>query len=1485
MKKWRIGKAKKKNDAQSSDLGNKKGLHGIRESTNKFAIIFVHGLGGHPFQTWTKKNCDPLPLLMKKDDSFNEYDIYSFSYKTNFLLKGHHIKDISDLLFTEIKARVHHKEIYFVTHSMGGVIVQSMLVEQVERGNYDFLNLNRGIIYLAVPFGGSNIASVASKAYALVPPLIGDQLISVQVRSLKVYSRELHELSVKWLRYVSSLNHIRQKIIYGKSDWAVGVASSHAPYISDVDSVEEDHRSICKVDYNSTVYRLLTQFFAASKQYSSPKAQKEIDTPGQKYIESIEQIILPLVYAQLDDYIPRRVINLEKSNSASWLIAPEELHGILEVIKENKLITLLGGAGTGKSTELKFLASMLSNNPCGYYPVLINLNKYTPRSLTELLNEFWSDWRNVSDDQLLLILDGLDEIESKYKKDAIRFIELFIDQHPMINILISCRKNFYQSESGDFSGTLQGFKSYVLYDLDQNDIDLYIETKLGAKLIDFKDVIHENRLQELICIPFYLIRMVKMYIKDGVLPRNKSQLYEELLSQGINNDVEHFRNTFELHEERKTLIEALESLALGMEDLGRNYISEEELCLLVNNKDIREILSHCSVWKKQVDNNGVKWQFEHNNFQEYLAARILARQDLGTIKTFLAFPPEFKKVIPSWVNTLSFLVNIIDFCDERFTQLLEWLQYNDPEMIVYFETEHVEEALRIQLFKHVFNIYKEKQIWINRDKFDLSSLARFGQSIATIDFLINEIKTDQNYTTRVNALKLIIFMKVSLPKRSEVCSILLEILMDENQQVLIRSTALATLTYLHFQADQVIEAVVNSIRHSTDDSLRTNLYTFLVNSNAVDRYVNVFLEGIKYVGINISDSESRLINEKIELEAGLEKVSSNEGIQKIVQFFNENLEKQDHHFWNDLVEAIANNAAKAFEFDSNIYLACFELYKNLNKYYWQNEAAKFVVFFDKTKTRQKAIDSLLFEKIEDRYNWDALGLLIKEEHIESIIDTYLKGELTDENMWSLQWAISWEIKDFFNKRINEVSENKFLLQDSRDYEKERKLRSIQDLNLLFSKEAFVEQIRLLYVEKQAMTKDELIKVKIQLQKKGLSYSEIVVRFLYQLAGSVSLGLDRVLHIVGTMDWDSYWINEVHKIMSSSKEIEISEKQRELIKSWCERNVENADFKSALTKNPNGSTSGNTTCINLWFFFRKLNLTFPKNILLDMISFDWIEGSEMLGIEYLEEHLDLDSMSERIWRNLTEGINIDEVLVNHIHFCMRHDIQEVLPISLSLIIDGSKSEAVRRAALHTYLKIDKELNIIISKIKDIGGFFKYEVIKSLFERGIQDHCYDQLNTLLQDETIEKDKLEATKYLIKLQDIEALKFYVSWVRQKVKEQEVINILMPLQTLKRIDALPYVIELLELTYLEGFKQNQFERIDTEVRNALVNIALQSSDNYNHVKLEVERFVKSNKHLKYVNFLYSFIEDMEARYYVTLQSGRDIGEVIIHLESIKNS
>ncbi|MCH6574216.1 MAG: hypothetical protein IH795_03280 [Bacteroidetes bacterium] len=54
------------------------------------------------------------------------------------------------------------------------------------------------------------------------------------------------------------------------------------------------------------------------------------------------------------------------------------------------------------------------------------------------------------------------------------------EQHPEARILISCRTNFYSSETNQTSGTLKGFHSFFLIELDDNDIEKFIKARLGS---------------------------------------------------------------------------------------------------------------------------------------------------------------------------------------------------------------------------------------------------------------------------------------------------------------------------------------------------------------------------------------------------------------------------------------------------------------------------------------------------------------------------------------------------------------------------------------------------------------------------------------------------------------------------------------------------------------------------------------------------------------------------------------------------------------------------------------------------------------------------------------------------------------------------------------------------------------------------------------------------------------------------------------------
>ena len=186
--------------------------------------------------------------------------------------------------------------------------------------------------------------------------------------------------------------------------------------------------------------------------------------------------IAKIKYSEPPGYLQRNVIPAEKYTPETLFLRKELSEDILSVVKERNRVVLISDAGVGKTIELQRIAWHYSKDDSPFYPLLLPLNKYVNQNISELLPP---NWISIPDSQLLIILDGLDEIESKNKNDAIRQIELFSEQHPNSHIIVSCRTNFYKSESKHSSSTLNGFSSYVLLDLDVTEIEKYIEMRLG----------------------------------------------------------------------------------------------------------------------------------------------------------------------------------------------------------------------------------------------------------------------------------------------------------------------------------------------------------------------------------------------------------------------------------------------------------------------------------------------------------------------------------------------------------------------------------------------------------------------------------------------------------------------------------------------------------------------------------------------------------------------------------------------------------------------------------------------------------------------------------------------------------------------------------------------------------------------------------------------------------------------------------------------
>ena len=640
-----------------------------------------------------------------------------------------------------------------------------------------------------------------------------------------------------------------------------------------------------------------------------------------------------------------------------------------------------------------------------------------------------------------------------------------------------------------------------------------------------------NRLRDLLNIPFYLIHLVQLFRAQLKLPPNKAEIFDQLLITRMHQDEEHYRTTIEISDEKNEIMKILERVSLGMEILGRNYINEAEYQKLLPNKSSRNIIKHSAVWEKK-EGELTTWQFEHNNFQEYIAAKVLSQQKFQIIKSLISFRPDYKKIIPSWVNTLSFLLDI-----SKDKELLTWVLDIEPELVVKSEPDKIEIGQRIEIFKQIFNNYKEKQIWIDRDKFQSSELARFGQSNEIIDFLLSELENTSHYTTTINTIQLLSEFELAICQRTRLTSLLEKYAVDEKIGETVQNRALLVLADLKLNNKNLITKILAKLKESENDWIRYGLYYLLVNSKCLDEKIFVFIEGIKYIRIGTSNlrGESRLGDERWYLKKGIVNAKSPQAIKKILNYFIDFPKDFHAALLEKDIPHIAKNAAIAYEKDKEIYKLALELFLALQCEHLNDEAKDLIIFFEKSKTRFDAFKEIYHKKNETDDYLLVLALLADKECIEFIILQYKNIILKSDDMISFRYYLEWQNEPLFmpfHKKLNELSDNSFPLQPRRDFKKERADRVQKDISLLFDKSKFIRETKLIFntEKKKEFTKKELIKIETN-NWSNQYFSDLAMQSLHDFSLRKPVTFKLVVETINKNNWDLFCIGKLYSIIS------------------------------------------------------------------------------------------------------------------------------------------------------------------------------------------------------------------------------------------------------------------------------------------------------------------------------------------------------------------
>lgn len=170
-------------------------------------FVAVHGMSGHPLQSFTnaETGCcwirDLLPL------SFPHSRVFSYGYPADFLTKVHtslsdQARELCWVLRKYDREKATTRRRIFICHSVGGLLVKRALIEALHHQHFiDVYKYTSGIVFLGTPHRGSSSANLA---------LTLAKIVRVGPGALRVHQDLLRELQ----RNSSQVDEINQQFAH-----------------------------------------------------------------------------------------------------------------------------------------------------------------------------------------------------------------------------------------------------------------------------------------------------------------------------------------------------------------------------------------------------------------------------------------------------------------------------------------------------------------------------------------------------------------------------------------------------------------------------------------------------------------------------------------------------------------------------------------------------------------------------------------------------------------------------------------------------------------------------------------------------------------------------------------------------------------------------------------------------------------------------------------------------------------------------------------------------------------------------------------------------------------------------------------------------------------------------------------------------------------------------------------------------------------------
>ncbi|PWK79721.1 hypothetical protein LX99_00181 [Mucilaginibacter oryzae] len=1194
---------------------------------------------------------------------------------------------------------------------------------------------------------------------------------------------------------------------------------------------------------------------------------------------------------KIDTTIPRVLLSFEgqKDPLTAYIERTGDLE-LIKLVKEKNFVVLLGNAGSGKSTELAKLANFYASEETPFIPVYSRMNTYVEEDIRDFLPTGWTD---IPENTALIILDGLDEVRPKHFNTAVRKILSFKEDFPNVHIVVSCRTNFYHLPDKHSGGTLADFSIYFLAQVGDAQTKEFAEEQYQLDYQKFRNEAYDRGFQEFTGQPFFLRILLEQFKKRGNLSLNRVDLLNILLDERITLDQQHFELTTNLKDHKEHILQLLQKIALCMEYLGRNFLSFDELLKVLPNPEDLQLIKFSTAFRSMEDGTN-NWGFEHNNIQEFLAAKALLAFHLERIKAFLSFKNE--RIKPSWLNTLFFLISLLP--DAKRNDLIDWILIVEPEVLVRVEPDKVNSATRFEIFKTIFNHYKAQRVWLRSNKFSDRELASFGESEDAVDFLIAELNNSENArTTRFNAMNMLKYFKLSGDYLNKTKNAIWQHIIENTGDYYIVHSGIYALDSLGVINAEMIAELMELFGNRSNQYIRSALYRVIIEAGMIDDYVDYFISGFVDELDPADRGEVSLMDEDMLLRQGLTNIKEPANIKKLLELFENPYDRRIINFFekNKVLENLIERATSIFKTHPELSEDVYRTYVAYGRHSEEFTAQAIAVYFQKTG-QTNAVFQRIFndKKIEDYEKGLLLRHLVNQENIDYVVNQYKTHNATNEELLKFYNNLRWNIYKT-DKSVELHYLTKILTEETQvltnfndiDYAKIRLENEQKSFELYFSIEAFTNELVQFFQANEIADLDWDTLWQFQYNRNDRNYHvpEAIHELLIEFTrNKQSIDLASVLKFVNDEErFANYRFSKIKDKISNRPDVLVSEEQIQIITAWVQNVILNTDIVNAIKVENSNRTTYSKLVMVLWAFIKIYKIPVLTEKLLDFTLFDEVKNNDNQGLEFsvIENQVGKDAVQVRVHDNLIAGIEYDQSWRNNAIYALENNIPNTIGSIINSLFDHRKSEYSRRPVLKTFLQQGGNPELLLVGLKMThNSDMLWEIVREIKDYPAIDADLRKFLTekLVNEHVQPTEKFLAATYLTEKGDKEGTSFYLNYLLETARPNfDFYHQSQIMRQIKDIEFLPILLQLLEKANQEEFMQDDFNRFDSIVSDSLYNLGLISEENLSKVKTALEDFIKKNDgQIKNVNFLHPMIERMEFNFYLAQSQSNDIQDAL---------